>query len=104
MENTKNTSFVIDDTVYETEVPSKYANRKAWERPNPNMVVSFLPGTILEIMVKEGDTVKKGTSLLLFEAMKMHTLVNAPFDARVKSVAVAAGDKVPKGQLLIELE
>lgn len=98
------TTFVVDETTYETTVPARFANRKAWERPNPNMITSFLPGTILELYVKEGDVVKAGDKMLLFEAMKMHTLVNAPFDATVKSIVVSVGGKVPKGELLIELK
>lgn len=98
------TSFIVDDSKYETIVPAKVANRKAWERPNPNMIHSFLPGTILELYVKEGDVVKAGDHMLLFEAMKMHTAINAPFDAKVKSIKISAGDKVPKGEVLIELE
>ncbi|WP_047451861.1 biotin/lipoyl-containing protein [Alistipes sp. ZOR0009] len=96
--------FVVDDTVYETTVSKKYTNRKPWERPNPNLIVSFLPGTILELYVKEGDAIKAGEKMLLFEAMKMHTAINAPFNATVKSIKISVGDKVPKGELLIELE
>jgi biotin carboxyl carrier protein len=98
------TTFVVDETEYETTIPARIANRKAWERPNPNMITSFLPGTILELYVKEGDVVKAGDKMLLFEAMKMHTLVNAPFDATVKAVVVSEGGRVPKGELLIELK
>lgn len=98
------TTFIVDETKYETTVPAKFTNRKAWERPNPNMITSFLPGTILEVYVKEGDAVKAGDKMLLFEAMKMHTAINAPFDATIKSIKISVGDKVPKGELLIELE
>jgi Pyruvate carboxylase len=101
---TEYSTFVVDETTYETTIPAKFANRKAWERPNPNLITSFLPGTILEVYVKEGDLVKAGDKMLLFEAMKMHTVVNAPFDATVKAVKVSVGDKVPKGELLIELK
>ena len=98
------TTFIIDDTKYETIVPTKVSNRKAWERPNPNLITSFLPGTILELYVKEGDVVKAGDKLFLFVAMKMHTAINAPFDATVKAIKISTGDKVPKGELLIELK
>lgn len=98
------TAFIVDDTTYETIVPERFANRKAWERPNPNMITSFLPGTILGVNVKVGDVIKAGSDMFLFEAMKMHTIVKAPFDATVKSILVSVGDKVPKGELLIELE
>lgn len=102
--NPEYTTFTIDETKYETTIPARVSNRKAWERPNPKMITSFLPGTILELYVKEGDAVKAGEKMLLFEAMKMHTVIAAPFDATIKSIKISVGDKVPKGELLIELE
>jgi len=96
--------FVVDESTYETIIPSKVANKKKWVRPNPKEIVSFLPGTILELNVKAGDAVKEGDKLLVFEAMKMHTTINAPFAGTIKLIAANAGDKVPKGQLLVEFE
>lgn len=102
--NSEYVKFVVDDTIYETTVNKKYSNRKSWERPNPKLIVSFLPGTLLDIFVKAGDKVKTGAPLLLFEAMKMHTAVNAPFDGTIKAVNVTTGEKVAKGHLLLEFE
>lgn len=103
-QNTQYTKFTVDDTVYETTLNKKFADRKPWERPNPKYILSFLPGTILDMNIKVGDKVKAGSQLLLFEAMKMHTTVNSPFDGTIKAINVAAGDKVPKGTLMVEFE
>ena len=63
-----------------------------------------LPGTIMQIMVKEGDTVQKGQKVLTMEAMKMENNVNAEKEGVVKSVKVAAGDSVLQSDVLLEIE
>lgn len=62
-----------------------------------------LPGTILKINVKEGDTVKKGDILLTMEAMKMENSVLAEKAGTIKQVNVAAGDNVLQNDVLIEI-
>lgn len=63
-----------------------------------------MPGLVLEILVKEGDTVAAGESLLILEAMKMENLLKSPGDLTVKKINVEVGDSVDKGQVLIEIE
>ena len=63
-----------------------------------------MPGLILEVNVKEGDTVNEGDYLLVLEAMKMENTLVAPRDGVVKSVSVQKGETVEKNQLLIEME
>jgi pyruvate carboxylase subunit B len=53
--------------------------------------------------VKEGDQVKAGQAVLITEAMKMETEVQAPIDGTVKAVHVAKGDRVNPGEVLIEV-
>lgn len=60
-------------------------------------------GTIVEVSVKEGDTVKKDDVLVQMEAMKMVNHITAPFDATVESVAVAVGGQVKAGDVLLQL-
>lgn len=62
-----------------------------------------LPGNILHVMVKEGDEVKKGDTLLIYEAMKMENSVLAEKDGKVVSLHVQQGDSVLEGDTLIEL-
>lgn len=63
-----------------------------------------MPGLILDVSVKPGDNVKEGDYLLVLEAMKMENALMASRDGVVKAIAVAKGDTVDKGQLLIEME
>ncbi|HKK80929.1 MAG TPA: biotin/lipoyl-containing protein [Prolixibacteraceae bacterium] len=62
-----------------------------------------LPGNIFKILVKEGDTIKKGDTLLVMEAMKMENNVLAEKDGVVSSIKVKEGDAVLQGDLLIEM-
>jgi len=92
----------IDDTLYETEIPSSYAPK--WLPPDERRVKAFIPGTIIEVKVKEGSRVKEGDILLILDAMKMYNEIASPADGKVAEVAVAAGERVEKNQLLIRLE
>jgi biotin carboxyl carrier protein len=63
-----------------------------------------MPGLVLSINVKEGDTVKKGDGLLVLEAMKMENLIKAQSDGKVKKIHITKGAKVEKNQPMIEME
>ena len=63
-------------------------------------VTSPMPGNILSVLVKEGDTVKEGQQLMILEAMKMENEILAPCAGKVTSVAVAKGSTVESGSLL----
>lgn len=67
-----------------------------------NDVKAPMPGMVLNILVKEGDEVKKGDALLILEAMKMENILKSPSDGIVKKVAAIKGTAVEKGQLLIQ--
>ncbi|MDR1880010.1 MAG: biotin/lipoyl-binding protein [Tannerellaceae bacterium] len=60
----------------------------------PGAVKSPLPGVILEIKCKVGDTVKRGQTLLILEAMKMENNINADRDGSVIEIKVNKGDSV----------
>lgn len=63
-----------------------------------------MPGKILEVMVKTGDAVKAGDTLLILEAMKMQNAILASTKGIIKKVLVKEGDTTSKSDLLIELE
>lgn len=60
-----------------------------------------MPGLVLKVMVKPGDTVKKNDPVLILEAMKMENVIKAPGDATVTAVHVQERVAVEKGQLLL---
>ena len=90
--------------VYKTRYTRKFVERKKWEAPDPSQVRSIIPGSVTEVLVKPGDKVKKGSRLMIYEAMKMKNVIVSPFNAVVESVEVKAGDKLPKGALLAILK
>jgi acetyl/propionyl-CoA carboxylase alpha subunit len=63
-----------------------------------------MPGTVLRVLAKEGETVKQRQPLVVLEAMKMETPVVSPYEAVVRAVHVSEGDRVAGGALLVELE
>jgi 3-methylcrotonyl-CoA carboxylase alpha subunit len=67
-------------------------------------VRSPLPGKIIDLRVKAGDTVSKGQPLLVLEAMKMEHTLTAPADGKVKSVRYGIGEQVAEGAELVEFD
>lgn len=63
-----------------------------------------MPGKILEVMVKVGDSIKAGDTLLILEAMKMQNAILASVKGTIKKVLVKEGDTASKSDLLIEME
>lgn len=68
-----------------------------------NEVKAPMPGLILQVMVEEGQEIKKGDPLLILEAMKMENVLKSPTDGNVTAVGVEVGQSVEKGKVLIKL-
>lgn len=94
----------INTSLYQTRLSEKFKNRKSYKPADPKIILSFIPGTVLNIFIETGDTVKKGDDLMILDAMKMQNKLKCPMDGKVKSIAVEKGAKVSKGTVLIELE
>ncbi len=60
-----------------------------------------MPGLILQVLVKEGDIIQKGDTLLILEAMKMENVLKAQGDGIIKKVLINKGDRVEKSHVLI---
>ena len=69
----------------------------------PGHVTTTMPGNVVDVLVKEGDTVEAGQAVLIAEAMKMETEVHANVAGTVKAVYVSKGDRVTPGEILIEI-
>ncbi|WP_277960319.1 pyruvate carboxylase [Staphylococcus warneri] len=74
------------------------------DKTNPCHIGAQMPGSVTEVKVAIGDKVKANQALLITEAMKMETTVQAPFDGVIKRITVASGDAIATGDLLIEIE
>ncbi len=71
--------------------------------PGSGDVVSPMAGTVIEVKVSAGQTVKSGEEVLVLEAMKMESVLVAPIDGRVQNIAVTSGQSVQEGQTLLSL-
>ena len=85
--------------------------RAASSRPRPtrsagvgNTVAAPMPGVILSVEIVPGASVQRGQTLLVLEAMKMKNELKAQREGTVARVAVAAGDQVKHGDVLVEFE
>ncbi|MCU7850879.1 MAG: sodium-extruding oxaloacetate decarboxylase subunit alpha [Candidatus Thiodiazotropha sp. (ex Monitilora ramsayi)] len=67
-------------------------------------VTTSMPGNIIEVLVAEDDIIDAGQPVLITEAMKMETEVQAPIGGRVTGVFIKQGDAVTPGETLIEIE
>lgn len=94
----------IDTSLYKTRISTKFANRKPYQPADPRIILSFIPGTVLDILIRPGQDVKKGEDLMILDAMKMQNKLKCNLDGKVKTITVKKGDKVSKGTVLMELE
>jgi biotin carboxyl carrier protein len=63
-------------------------------------VKAMLPGVVAKIIVKEGESVKKGDTIMVLEAMKMENEIKSPKDGIVKQITVKEGERVDVGDIL----
>ena len=94
----------INGEKYRTILTEKFKNRKKWEYPNPKLICSQIPGTILKICVKEGDKVSEGDSMIVLESMKMKNKLEFHMDGVVKKIHVEENERIPKSHLMVELK
>ncbi|KAI1899603.1 hypothetical protein AGOR_G00063490 [Albula goreensis] len=97
-------------TVYKVRVLSKLAATLSKHMPEKvpedtsSILRSPMPGSVVAVSVKPGDTVAEGQEICVIEAMKMQNSMTAAKTAKVKSVHCKTGETVGEGDLLVELE
>jgi biotin carboxyl carrier protein len=89
---------------YKTRLSARFKNRLPFKPVNPMNIMSYIPGTILDILVKTGQEVEKGDDLIILDAMKMQNRLKSHVKGKIKRICIEKGDKVSKGTLLIEIE
>ena len=119
----KNACVSVNGTQYQVEIENPYAapvqqsaavvQQAAPSTPaaviNPSVsagskvIISPLPGVIIDIKVKVGDTVKAGTEVAVLEAMKMENSIEATSDGIVTSINVSKGDSVLEGAPIVTI-
>ncbi|XP_030777809.1 propionyl-CoA carboxylase alpha chain, mitochondrial isoform X2 [Rhinopithecus roxellana] len=105
-----NMSIQFLGTVYKVNILTKLAaelNKFMLEKvteDTSSVLRSPMPGVVVAVSVKPGDTVAEGQEICVIEAMKMQNSMTAGKTGTVKSVHCQAGDTVGEGDLLVELE
>ena len=97
-------TLIIEGTIYQTKYTRKFENRPVWQKPDPNKIYSFIPGTVIDIYVKPKQKAKEGETILLLEAMKMQNQVRMPFDGEIVKLHVKKDETIPKKHLMVEIK
>lgn len=93
----------LESGEYKTQLTSKYLKRKPYQKPE-NIVTAAIPGTIMEVMVKEGQQVKRGDALCVLDSMKMNNTICASNDGVVKKIHICVGQSIGKDAPIVEFE
>jgi biotin carboxyl carrier protein len=105
LETTKTPKLVRSEAVPSTDIsPSEQKTSSPAGPKGTGFIKSPLPGTILDVYVKIGDSVRSGDRLITLEAMKMENIINSDKSGKVVSVNVKKSDSVMEGDILIEVE
>jgi biotin carboxyl carrier protein len=107
---TKTFTFKINNKPYTVEVKDKFdlllekMGMSSAAAGKINSLRAPMPGLIIDLKVKQGDTVKLNDPLLILEAMKMENILKSPGEGIVKTLKIKKGDSVEKNQVLIEFQ
>ncbi|UUX35423.1 pyruvate carboxylase [Fundicoccus culcitae] len=101
--------FDLNGLPYEVEVQDRNVEgtvmvRKKADKTNPKHIGASMPGTVVKVMVSEGERVSQNQTLMVTEAMKMEAAIQAPRAGVVKKLYVNEADQVKGNDLLIEFE
>jgi biotin carboxyl carrier protein len=108
--NGQNVQFRVNGRVIKTVVKNEEAllleslGMKAEQESNDSSIVAPMPGKVLSIQVQTGDTVQKGETLIVLEAMKMENEIKSPKDGVIQNIRVEVSQTVEKQTLLLELD
>lgn len=90
--------------IKDESIKSTVASKIKADPHNELHIGATMPGTVIKVVVEKGEKVEKGDHLMITEAMKMETTVQAPFSGTIKDIYVRGGEAIQTGDLLIEIE
>jgi biotin carboxyl carrier protein len=108
--DTKEFTVKVNSNTYRVQLKDKYdellesLGMETAGKKRITEVKAPMPGLVLNVLVKEGDTVTKDTPLLILEAMKMENVIKSATDAVIKRICVVKGVPVEKNAVLIEFQ
>lgn len=105
MENTNTKiELMLESGSYITNSTTKYSKRKSYEKTDNNKIISNIPGTIVKLFAKEGDSLSEESPILVLEAMKMENIIRMPRTAVIKKILVLEKERISKDTTMIILE
>ncbi|WP_281657935.1 pyruvate carboxylase [Halobacillus sp. Cin3] len=109
VDGTRTVYFELNGQPREVVVKDENVKAAVQERPkadktNQKHIGATMPGTVIKVLSSKGEKVNKGDHLMITEAMKMETTVQAPFDGVIKDIFVTNNAAIHVGDLLIEFE
>ena len=90
--------------IFDKNVKTENVARKKADKSNPGEVGATLSGSVVKLLVEKGQSVTKGTPLLVTEAMKMETTIAAPVSGIIGQIHVQAGSRIESGDCLLEID
>ncbi len=96
--------FSYEGTDYKTLLTQKFLLRKKFEPEDPTKITAQIPGTIVKIMVKEGQQINPSKCLFMLEAMKMKNRVYSSISGTIRKIHITEDQRVSKNELLLELD
>ncbi|MFK7948664.1 MAG: acetyl-CoA carboxylase biotin carboxyl carrier protein subunit [Saprospiraceae bacterium] len=108
--NNSTTTVLVNGTKYKLKIEDEYdllvkkMGLSIATSSKLDNIKAPMPGLVLDIMIEVGQTIEKGTPLLILEAMKMENVLKADGEGVVKSIEITKGQAVDKGQIMIEME
>ena len=101
-EGEKEKYVFVDGQVFRVK-PVELTGRKTKKKKDEGDLTSPISGKVVNVKVKNGDSVKKGGVLMVIEAMKMEYIIRAPYKGKVKKVNFKEKDQIEIGQTTVEL-
>lgn len=92
----------LDDKTYTLTVNEQQSTRRRAHSGSSDLTAQ-MPGQVAQVLVEEGQTVERGQTLIILEAMKMEIRVTAHEAGRIKRLLVKASEVVQRGQVLVEI-
>lgn len=91
-------------SIKDMSIKSTVQTKRKAEPTNKEHIGATMSGSVLQVLVNKGDKVQKGQALLVTEAMKMETTIEARFDGTVEHIYVVEEEAITSGDLLIEIK
>ena len=101
-EGDKEKYVFVDGGVFKVKPVELTGAKKKKKKEGDLSLSSPISGKVVNVKVKNGDSVKKGDILMVIEAMKMEYLIRAPFDGKVKKVNFKEKDQIEIGQITVD--